>query len=843
MGTPVITGPETTDARIQHTPPAAGWFTAVPRWTPAPVPGTAQYEEEIPATLTTALRRLARDLGVTPSSTLLCAHLKVLSALSGVREVGCGYVAVPGGPALPLRLSLDSRSWRALLLATHQAASTSAMASASASATAPHRDLPAGAIRTGIGFPASSPEAVFDPYGDGGPETDAALRVSVTARGSRCLLRLRYRTEVLDGECAARITGYHLTALALMVGDPHADPGPQSLVGAAELHHQVVGLAGPRRNLPDLRAHELFEQRAHAHPDAVAAVQEGRYWTYGELNARANRLAHALLKLGLRREDAVAVVCERSLGWMAAVLAVLKAGGAYVPVEPHFPADRITTMLTRSSCRFALVESGSTAALDRALDRLAEVRIVAIDAACEDVRSADDPRVLIPADSLAYIYFTSGSTGEPKGVMCEHAGMLNHLHAKIDDLDIGEGATVAQTAPQCFDISLWQLLAGPLAGGRTLLVGQETVLDVERFLDTVIAGRATVLQVVPSYLDAVLASLERTPRDLPDLRCVSVTGEAVTKELVERWFARLPGIRLVNAYGLTETSDDTNHEVMDRVPDSDRVPLGRPVGNVRVYVLGPNLEPVPMGAPGEIVFSGVCVGRGYVGDPERTRLAFAADPHHPGSRIYRSGDQGRWLPDGKLEFLGRRDTQVKIRGFRIELGEIEGALVRAPGVRAAAVVAARRAGQEPFLVAFCTGAASLDTGRLRDVLGTSLPAYMVPSAFHRLERLPVTANGKTDTKALLALAEGRGEPRDDPRPPRTPAERRLAAAWSRSLGIPVERIGRQDGFFDLGGTSLSALRVVVALGREISFKDLTRHPCLADLARLLDDRVPTCDSP
>ncbi|MFF4322902.1 amino acid adenylation domain-containing protein [Streptomyces sp. NPDC001568] len=839
MGTPVTTGPETTGAQCWNTPLTSGGFTAVPRWTTAPVPGTAQHEAEIPAALTTALRRLARDLAVTPSSVLLCAHLKVLSALSGVRDVGCGYVAVPGGPPLPFRLSLDSRSWRTLLLATHRAAS----------AMAPRHPVPAGGLRTGTGVPTSSAEdeagaeAVFDPYGGGRPGTDAALRVSVTARGSRCLLRLRYRTEVLDGDCAARIAGYHLTALALMVDDPDADPGPQSLVGAAEVHRQIVGLAGPRRDLPDLRAHELFEQRARTRPDAVAAVQKGRHWTYGELNSRANRLAHALLKLGLRREDAVAVVSERNLGWMAAVLAVLKAGGAYVPIEPHFPADRITTMLTRSSCRFALVESSSTAALDRALDRMAEVRIVAIDAAYDDAHRADDPRVRVPADSLAYIYFTSGSTGEPKGVMCEHAGMLNHLYAKIDDLDIGEGGTVAQTAPQCFDISLWQLLAGPLAGGRTLLVEQETVLDVERFLDTVIAGRVAVLQVVPSYLDAVLASLERTHRDLPDLRCVSVTGEAVKKELVERWFACLPGIRLVNAYGLTETSDDTTHEVMDRVPDSDRVPLGRPVGNVRAYVVGPGLEPVPLGAPGEIVFSGVCVGRGYVGDPERTRLAFVADPHHPASRLYRSGDQGRWLPSGKLEFLGRRDTQVKIRGFRIELAEIEGALMRAPGIRAATVVAARRAGHEPFLAAFYTGAAAPDAGRLRDVLDTSLPAYMVPSAFHRLDRLPVTANGKTDTKALLALAEDRGEVRDGPRPPRTPAEQRLAAVWSQVLGIPVERIGRQDRFHDLGGTSLSALRVVVALDRKISFKDLTHHPCLADLARVLEDRLPAGDAP
>ena len=231
--------------------------------------------------------------------------------------------------------------------------------------------------------------------------------------------------------------------------------------------------------------------------------------------------------------------------------------------------------------------------------------------------------------------------------MCEHAGMLNHLYAKIDDLEIGEGQVVAQTAPQCFDISLWQLVSALLAGGRTLLVEQEVILDVERFVDTITGGRVGVLQVVPSYLEVVLSYLEQHPRELPDLRCVSVTGEALKKELTQRWFAAKPGIKLVNAYGLTETSDDTNHEVMDRVPDGDRVPLGRPVNNVHVYVVDEHLSPVPLGAPGEIVFSGVCVGRGYINDPERTRLAFMADPHRPGQRLYRGGDYGRWLPGGQ----------------------------------------------------------------------------------------------------------------------------------------------------------------------------------------------------
>lgn len=411
--------------------------------------------------------------------------------------------------------------------------------------------------------------------------------------------------------------------------------------------------------------------------------------------------------------------------------------------------------------------------------------------------------------------------------MCEHAGFVNHVLAKLEDLDIGPGQVVAQTAPQCFDISLWQLLAALLVGGRTLLVGQDTILDVPRFVDTIERGRVSVLQVVPSYLEAVLAELEQRPRELPDLRRVSVTGEAVKKELVERWFAARTGIPLVNAYGLTETSDDTNHEVMDRVPDEARVPLGRPIANVRIYVVDEQLVPVPLGAPGEIVFSGVCVGRGYVNDPERTKAAFAEDPYRPGERLYRSGDHGRWLPDGKLEFLGRRDTQVKIRGFRIEIGEIENALLRVPGVRDGAVVVVR--GTQ--LVAFCTGSARVDAGVVREKLAASLPAYMVPSAVHWRERLPLTANGKTDRRTLTTLAEGFDTRTDGPR---TPVELRLAAAWAEVLGIPADRIGRHDHFFDRGGTSLAAVKLAIALDRAITLKDVTRHPVLADLAGLLD---------
>ncbi|HTI14172.1 MAG TPA: amino acid adenylation domain-containing protein [Dictyobacter sp.] len=815
------------DREFWHRVLVSGEFSRLPRWTLTPVIGVGECETMIPAHLVVTLQRLADDLALPLSSVLLAAHARVLAALSGEREVVTGYVAAEGDQPLPCRLTIEPASWRALLLDTHQVRAELLL----------HQDVSVDDLSHELGLTGPFFETVFDPFGNCGQLAEGiVLMVEILQRGNGLVLRLRYRTEVLDVDCAARIAGYHFKALSLIASDPDAEHERQSLLSTEELYFQLEGLAGRRRTLPDRRIHELFEQRAAAYPDAIAVMYADQQWTYGELNVRANSLGRALLARGLQREGIVAVVTERNLDWMTAVLAIFKSGGVYLPIEPHFPPDRIATILSRAGCRLVLTEPGSTFALDQALASLSEIQTLFVDAACLEEHEDNNLGVNVVPDQLAYIYFTSGSTGEPKGVMCEHAGMLNHLYAKIDDLGIAEGQVVAQTAPQCFDISLWQLVSALLVGGRTLLIEQEVILDVQRFVDKIIDSQVTVLQLVPSYLEVVLSYLEQHPRKLSDLRCVSVTGEALKKELTQRWFAAEPEIKLVNAYGLTETSDDTNHEIMDRVPDQDRVPLGRPVHNVHVYIVDEYLSPVPLGAPGVIVFSGVCVGRGYINDPERTRLAFMTDPHRTGQRLYRSGDYGRWLPDGKLEFLGRRDTQVKVSGFRIEIGEIENTLLRVSGVRDGAVVVVERADQSKHLVAFYAGLRPLEIDDLRARLAASLPAYMVPSIFHWRENLPLTANSKIDRKRLTVLAGELDGSEESFHALRTPTEQLLASAWTKVLGIPQEGIGQQDNFFDRGGTSLSAVRLVIMLERVVSLKDVIHHPILADLARLIDGR-------
>src|SRR3984957_9176613 len=342
MTTFSVPGPTTTsdpDREFWRGVLLAGGSTATPRWTLSPVAGVGQHAGTIPAGLTAALRQLADETGVPLSSVLLAVHARVLAALSGERDVTTSYLARPGGPAagqaLPCRLATGARPWGGLL---------------------------GGDRRAGLGRPGPPPQTVFDPAegdsgGDLGPDT--VLGAGVAEYDGRLVLRLRYRADVLDADSAARIFGYYRTALELITADPGARHGQQSLLSGEEIQYQIEGLAGPRRMLPERRFHEIFEEKVVEHPDAVAAVRGEREWTYSELNARANRLARALLARGLRREDGVAVVTERTLDWMAAVLAVFKAGGVYLPIEPHFPAGRIATTLTRAGCELVLTEPGA----------------------------------------------------------------------------------------------------------------------------------------------------------------------------------------------------------------------------------------------------------------------------------------------------------------------------------------------------------------------------------------------------------------------------------------------------------------------------------------------------
>ncbi|WP_224390302.1 AMP-binding protein [Pseudonocardia sp. ICBG1293] len=454
--TGTLADPTTSTARAYWTRVLlTGGATPAPSWTTTPRPGTAVHTEPIPRD---ALTAVAAVTGVEPGAVLLAAHAAVLAALSGDTEVTAGVAAHPGAAPLPVCLD-TARSWSALVTAA-----ADALAGLHAH---PDPDLAGLAAELGTAVPSFG--TVLDPgtdlrgteiapgalgrTGDRGPDTgagtgdepgEAGLHVSVA--GST--LRLTHRLDRLDAGAAARIAGYHAPAVALAAADPDAPVRPSALVGPDERGAQLGDLAGRPRVLPDRRPHELLAERAAAAPDEVVAEHAGATLTRAELEDRAARVAQSLLDAGLAREDVVAVVCDRDLDWMVAVLAVLRAGGAYLPVEPHFPAERIARTLTRAGCRMALTTDATRAHLDEA--GVAGTVLTVPDAVAAATGPA--PAVDVPADGLAYLYFTSGSTGEPKGAMCEHAGMLNHLLAKIEDLELEPGCVVAQTAPQCYDV-------------------------------------------------------------------------------------------------------------------------------------------------------------------------------------------------------------------------------------------------------------------------------------------------------------------------------------------------------------------------------------------------------
>ena len=594
----------------------------------------------MPRDLVAALRRLADELAVPLSSVLLAAHAKVLAALSGEREVGDRLRAPPTAEPLPCRLSTEPG------LVADAAARTPTGPSPSCWRT---QDFPVDDLRRRAGpGRAVVRDRVRPDAAHGTPSwpRTPCCGCGIADDGGGLVLRLRYRTDVLDADCAARIAGYHLAALALIAADPDAEHGRQSLLSAEELRlparrarRAAPGAAGP----PVPRAVRAAGTR-HTRTPSRRSTATGSGPTR-ELNARANRLARALLARGLRREGVVAVVTERNLDWMAAVLAVFKAGGVYLPIEPHFPADRIATTLSRAECGLVLTETGSTGHARHGPR-----------ARCPGSRRCSSTRPTRRATPTATSASTSRRTSSPTSTSppappasprarcASTRACSTTCTPRSTTWSIGEGQVVAQTAPQCFDISLWQLVSALLVGGRTLLVEQEVILDVERFVDTIVDGRVAVLQVVPSYLEVVLSYLEQHPRDLPDLRCVSVTGEALKKELAQRWFAAKPDDQA--GQRVRADRDLGRHQPRGHGPGAGRRPgPARPaVNNVHVYVVDEHLSPVPLGAPGEIVFSGICVGRGYVNDPERTRRAFMADPHRPGQRLYRGGDYGRWLP-------------------------------------------------------------------------------------------------------------------------------------------------------------------------------------------------------
>ncbi|WP_394836402.1 amino acid adenylation domain-containing protein [Pendulispora rubella] len=659
--------------------------------------------------------------------------------------------------------------------------------------------------------------------------------------GARLGVRLSYDERCFDDAAVRRMLDHLGRALEDMVRHEGGRLGDIALLGDAEQQRLLVDWNSTAGEAPPAASYvSIFEAQVRKTPDADAVSCRGRRLTYSGLNRAADRVAGALRAEGVGPDGIVAVLEERDIDLVVAAVGVLKVGGVYLPLDPSHPSSRLAQVIATSRARVVLTSEAWAPALSDALARLPEgerPRLVLrekLAAHATDATNAAGP------GHLAYVIYTSGSTGTPKGAMVEHAGMLNNVWGKVPSLSLTPRDVVGQTASQCFDISVWQLLSALLCGARVHIVPGDVVADPQRLLEEAEAEGITILELVPSLLREIVQAQAST-KVLTRLRWMLPTGEALTPDLCRKWFERFPHVPLMNAYGPAECADDVALHVLTAALPSDatHVPIGRSVPHVQLHVLvGDALAPI--GAIGELCVGGIGVGRGYIHDPRRTAEVFVPDPfrQEPGARMYRTGDLARRLEDGTLEFIGRRDHQVKVRGFRIELGEIEVRLAEHPGVHATAVLV--RAEQ---LVAYvATGALSQGeppTGaQLREFLRETLPDYMVPVRFVFLPELPLTPNGKVDRQALPSpdvAAEGATAAIELPR---TPTEDVLAGIWGEVLGR--ERVGIDESFFELGGHSLLATRVVSrvrhAFGVELPLRSLFDHPTVAELARDIDAR-------
>ncbi|MDF2974582.1 MAG: Non-ribosomal peptide synthetase [Microvirga sp.] len=631
-----------------------------------------------------------------------------------------------------------------------------------------------------------------------------------------------------------------------MVNNPEARLCDLPLLHEAERQQVLVGWNATVRDYPVGRSlMQLFEAQVCRTPEAIAVASRERRLTYAELNRGANHVAHALRADGVGPETIVAVLDERGVDLLILMLGVFKAGGAYLPLDPQHPAQRVAQVLRISRARILLTT-------ETCAQRAAEaVQAMPVDARPQilylerDLRNqwpdANGPVAYAP-QHLAYVIYTSGSTGVPKGAMVEHRGMLNNVWSKIPTLGLTDADVIAQTASQCFDISVWQCLTALLCGGRVQIVPDEVVRDPQRLLEEVESRGITILEIVPSLIAGIL---EGSVAVMPSrLRWVMPTGEALSPALCRQWFTSYPTIPLLNAYGPAECSDDVAMYPILDPPASDTVhmPIGRPLQNLRLYVLNAAMEPVPVGVSGELCVGGEGVGRGYLNDPVRTAEAFVPDSfgQESGARLYKTGDLARYRTDGNIEFLGRVDHQVKIRGFRIELGEIEARLCEHLAVRDAVVIVREDRPGDKRLVAYVVPLTSrseepaVDSEELRLVLKGQLPDYMVPSVFVSLDALPLTPNGKVDRRALPAPEDSQLD--DRYAVPRTATEEILSGLWADVLGL--KRVGIHDHFFELGGHSLLATQVVsrirTAFQVELPLRTLFDHPTIAALATAVE---------
>ncbi|NEQ80572.1 MAG: amino acid adenylation domain-containing protein, partial [Moorea sp. SIO2I5] len=717
------------------------------------------------------------------------------------------------------------------------------------------------------------------------------LTISFVVNGDVIKGKIEYSESIFRDKTIEVFTKHYTNVIGCLTKNIHAEISNTVFLEESEKRQLLKEFNNNTNIYPGNQTiQHLFEEQVLRTPNNIAVISKQDQLTYQELNEKANKLANLLEKLGVKKGKFVGIHKERDANFLLSIIAILKANGAYVPIDSAYPPERVKYMLSNSEVEILLTDSSNLNTLTYNLQDYRHLKCVI----CLDVNANNSAKVQQTSLSIysqldfhnfsqenlsqknrgevesgtdrAYMLYTSGSTGLPKGAIIRHDGAINHIYAQLEALDLNEEFSFLQSAPASSDISVWQFLAPLLTGGRTVIVDRETVSSPEKLFKVIKEEKLTIVELVPVVLKGLLdyvSQLSKDQRLLPDLKWMMVTGEYVSVELVNQWLSMYPSIKVTNAYGPTEAADDITQFIVEQpLPENQRtVPIGKPLANLNLYILDSQMQLVPIGVPGEICVSGIGVGDGYWKNEEKTNLSFVPNPFTtpnkplPASNrdlIYKTGDLGRWLPDGNIEFLGRIDNQVKIRGFRIELGEIEALLAQHPAVRETAVVVREENPDDKRLVAYFvpfpetrvlpedaeaenSAITSELVPQLRNFLKEKLPEYMVPSAFVPLEALPLTPSGKVDRRSLPApdWLQQRGQTYVAPR---TPIEEVIAGIWTQVLG--VEQVSIDDNFFERGGHSLLATQLISRLRNvfqiELPLRKIFEYPTIAALAESVE---------
>jgi len=659
----------------------------------------------------------------------------------------------------------------------------------------------------------SSPDLTIESLSAPQVTAQSDLTLAFNDSGDASFGSVEYASSLFDRTTIESFVGYLQHVLASMAFDPGCRISALPLLNDAQRRQLLVDFNATAVSYPtDVTLHGLFERQAAAHASEVALQLGDRELSYGELNRRANQVAHALLDLGARPDDRVALLVERGFEMLVGVLGILKAGCAYMPIDPADPVERQAYMLEDCGPR-AVLTCSSLVDGDRLDTKLPVLMLDDPDGLLERHNDGNPFVSDLRPDHAAYVIYTSGSTGQPKGVINEHRAVVNRLLWARDAYAVTEKDRLLQKTPYTFDVSVWELLLPLLTGARLVLARPGGHKDPRYLAELIQSADITMVHFVPSMLQVFLDSTEAAV--FPHLRRVLCSGEALPHALQLRVALHLPNVELHNLYGPTEAAIDvTAWHCRIGSATTEIVPIGRPIANTQIYILDAVGQPVPIGVTGEIHIGGAGVARGYLNRPELTAERFIADPFSSDreARLYKTGDLGRFRADGAIEYLGRNDFQVKIRGFRIELGEIEAALGRCAGVREAVVVTREDSTGDKRLVAYVVPArdAAPTVAELHSGLARALPEHMVPSAFVLLEEMPLGTSGKVDRKALPApdaqavVVRGYEAPVGE-------VEQVLAEVWQDLLGVP--QVGRNDHFFELGGHSLLVVKLIERLRR------------------------------